>query len=332
MRRVEGNDSRAVPHRNRGSQEPCSYPSAVRLLQASLAGLFFSALLVFPPLVHAGDPREKSAAARQDVDSGPHAGIGDFAALRQYAREAGIEPSSPPESGNRRHPHFDTTEATALRDYARDAGIKALPAEAAGAGWGHPGLDGVQAATASDAMGSGQLDLRSPSRTAEADPHANSPEIAALRDYARAIGIEGASTAAGGGSGWAHPRLDAGVIAAAGQTGPQSPSPTDARSFSFDDPELAVLHDHVRQAAARKGCPRPRFRLQKRTMRSMHFVKCSGGTGSRPRRRALLPRPIRRGQSRRPRHRTLHSPMHESSGRRLASTAMRSRPMHSARP
>ena len=261
MRRVEGDDSRAVPHRNRGSREPRSYPSAVRLLQASLAGLFFSALLVFPPLVHAGDPREKSAAARQDVNSGPHAEIGDFAALRQYAREAGIEPSSPPESGNRRHPHFDTTEATALRDYARDAGIKALPAEAAGAGWGHPGLDGVQAATASDAMGSGQLDLRSPSRTAEADPHANSPEIAALRDYARAIGIEGASTAAGGGSGWAHPRLDAGVIAAAGQTGPQSPSPTDARSFSFDDPELAVLHDHVRQAAGSEGVSETTFQV-----------------------------------------------------------------------
>jgi DmsE family decaheme c-type cytochrome len=222
----------------------------VRLLQAFLAGLFFSALLVFAPLVHAGDQREKSAAARQDVDSDPHAGIGDFAALRQYVRETGIDLSSSAASGSRQHPRFDTTEFTALRDYARAVGIKALPAEAEGTGWVHPGLDGVQATAAPDAMEGGQLDLQSPSRTASTDPHVNSPEIVALRDYARGVGIEAAPAAAGAGRGWVHPRLDEAAIAAAGQTGPQPPSQTDPRSLSIDDPELAALHDHVRQMAS----------------------------------------------------------------------------------
>ena len=259
MRRLEGNDSRAVPYRNHGSQEPCRYETAVRLLQASLAGLLFSALLVFASLVHAGDQRATSAAVRQDVDSDPHAGIGDLAALRQYARETGIKPSSAPASGNRQHPHFDTTEFAALRDYAREVGIEALPAEPEGAGWVHPGLDGVQAAAASDVAESGQLDLRSSARTANADPHANNPEIAALRDYARDVGIEGASTPAVGGSGWVHPRLDGAAIAAA--TSPQSPSRTDAGSLGLDDPELAALHDHVRQTAGSDGVSEKTFQV-----------------------------------------------------------------------
>ena len=81
-------------------------------------------LLAFAPLVYAGDQREESFAVHHGTDGpDPHAGIADFAALTEYVRQIGPEPSRPVASHVSPHPNFENADFTALSEYASEIGV-----------------------------------------------------------------------------------------------------------------------------------------------------------------------------------------------------------------
>src|ERR1700731_4705456 len=99
-------------------------------ISAALAGMF-AALLVFAPPVYASGQREESLADHHGMDApDPHAGITEFAALRDYARRIGLESPRPVANNVSPHSHFDDADLTALREYAGEVGI-AQPSTAA---------------------------------------------------------------------------------------------------------------------------------------------------------------------------------------------------------
>ncbi len=162
--------------------------TAIGWVPTVLAGAIFSALLVFAPLVYAGDQRETSV--RHGIDApDPHAGITEFAALRDYARQIGIEPPGPvanPEAvanNANPHAHFGNADFTALREYARDVGIAEPSTDMQGdPNWVHPHLR-VQLAS----LPSASAERSDPEANPHIGGHVDDPELAALRDYAQEI-------------------------------------------------------------------------------------------------------------------------------------------------
>jgi len=173
-------------HRSGGAlfAEFAGHLAALGWIPAALPGVTFSVLLIFAPLVHAEDQREGFAAVYHSADSDPHAGIAEFAALREYVQQIGFEPSKPAaHAGNSLHPHFEHAEFAALREYAREIGVDQPPAlTEADDGWVQPHMGHTQVAAAS-----GQPHPKLPPRISPHHPDFDDPELAALRDYAQQI-------------------------------------------------------------------------------------------------------------------------------------------------
>ena len=157
-------------------------------IPAALAGAVFSVLLAFAPLVYAGDQREESFAVHHGTDGpDPHAGIADFAALTEYVRQIGPEPSRPVASHVSPHPNFENADFSALSEYASEIGVgRPSDTTESDAGWVHPQVGRVEVAAAlppaSAAAERPDSELRS-----HISGHFDDPELAALRDYAQEI-------------------------------------------------------------------------------------------------------------------------------------------------